>query len=207
MFTPKLAILLLSLAAFEPTIVEASPLSAPIGRHAPPYLASKIGGHKRAIAAWWKKEKSLDKKAEGDEIPVVTEVQAEGSYYGASHGLVSDPSWVCMVRGSWLTRCIVSLRSSLLVRNPSTMATHTDSSLPGPSSTPPSKPNTTNSPPVPSPKPCLLAGLTRDVSKNPTDRGCCRVSPFLPDRPASSPVLVSVGRWGTSTRGLSTRTR
>jgi hypothetical protein len=73
-----LTVVLLSLSTLDFT--SAAP-SLSIGRHAPPYLAGKLGGHKRAIEAWFKKtgkgKKTLTKDAE------------EVDYYGASHGLVS----------------------------------------------------------------------------------------------------------------------
>jgi hypothetical protein len=64
----SLFLVLLSISSLD--IVAA----APPGRHAPPYLAGKLGSHRRALKSWL-----------GMKSPEPTQ-----AYYGEEHGLVSN---------------------------------------------------------------------------------------------------------------------
>lgn len=72
----------------------ASTYNAQPGRHAPPYLASKLGNHKRSAQAWLDRimsgqPASQHSTAAASQTPAAGAPSSGGAYYGNSYGLVS----------------------------------------------------------------------------------------------------------------------
>ena len=87
----------------------ASTYNAQPGRHAPPYLASRLGNHKRSAQAWLDRIMSGQPQtrhsttAAASKTPAAAVPSSGGAYYGSSYGLVGQNSLLLQSKTTMLT--------------------------------------------------------------------------------------------------------